>query len=131
MKLIGILGVVLAKVLLDKGLALGMVLLLFWIKGKQIGFNADRWDDYFVNLPMKKINGFAAGIYLCAAVVSSAVSYALLRLLTARYALMIALLLFVVCAAVSAYRYHKYGEKRFRELPRKILERKTSENKEG
>ena len=37
------------KTLLCKGFSLGGFLLLFWIKGRQLRFNSDEWDSFFIS----------------------------------------------------------------------------------
>ncbi|OUP64399.1 hypothetical protein B5F13_07840 [Drancourtella sp. An177] len=57
--LIAIIGL---KTLLCKGLAIGVFLLAFWIKGRQLRFNSDEWDNFFLSLPEAKVQQYAIGI---------------------------------------------------------------------
>ena len=43
-------AVVGSKILLCKGFSLVFFLLLFWIKGKKLGSNSERWDNFFLQL---------------------------------------------------------------------------------
>ena len=119
------------KTLLCKGAALGIFLLFFWIKGKQLQFNSDRWDDFFISFPAKGANRYAVVIYLTAAVISSAVCYVVLRLAKYRYSLEIAVLLFAGGLIITAYKWHTKGKdyllKRYQEVSETILEKRECE----
>lgn len=119
------------KTLLCKGAALGIFLLFFWIKGKQLQFNSDRWDDFFISFPAKRANRYAVVIYLTAAVISSAVCYVVLRLAKYRYSLEIAVLLFAGGLIITAYKWHTKGKdyllKRYQEVSETILEKRECE----
>lgn len=123
--LIAIIGL---KTLLCKGLALGVFLLAFWIKGRQLRFNPDEWDNFFLSLPAAKVQQYTTGIYLAAAVVSSVISCFVLELAGYRHSLGIAVLLFTGGLAITAYKWHAKGKdylmKRYQEIPKTILERK-------
>ena len=81
------------KILLCKGLVLGIILLLVWIKGRQLRFDSDEWDNFFLSLPPEKIQQGAIGIYLAAAAVSSVISYFVLELAGSGHSLGIAAVL--------------------------------------
>lgn len=119
------------KILLCKGLVLGIILLLFWIKGRQLRFNSDEWDIFFLSLPPEKIQQGAIGIYLAAAAVSSVISYFVLELAGSRHSLGIAAVLFTGGLAISAYKWHTRGKdyllKRYQEIPKTILEKREKE----
>lgn len=123
------------KTLLCKGLVLGVFLLAFWIKGRQLQFNSDEWDNFFLSLPAAKVQQYAIGIYLTAAVVSSVISYFILELAGYRHSLGIAVLIFIGGLAITAYKWHAKGKdyllKRYQEIPKTILERKEKEHSEN
>ena len=123
------------KILLCKGLVLGIILLLVWIKGRQLRFDSDEWDNFFLSLPPEKIQQGAIGIYLAAAVISSVISYCILELAGYRHSLGIAVLIFIGGLAITAYQWHKKGReyllKRYQEIPETILERKEREHSEN
>ena len=75
--LIAIIGL---KTLLCKGLAMGIFLLALWRKGRQLSFASDAWDRFFLSLPAARVQRYAIGIYLAAAVISSVISYCILKL---------------------------------------------------
>ena len=54
-KLIILAGSAVINVLFSKGIALGLVLILFWIKGRQLKFNSEEWDNYFLELSQGKV----------------------------------------------------------------------------
>ena len=130
--LIAIIGL---KTLLCKGLAIGVFLLAFWIKGRQLRFNSDEWDNFFLSLPEAKVQQYAIGIYLTAAVVSSVISYFILESAGYRHSLGIAVLIFIGGLAITAYKWHTKGRdyllKRYQEVPKTILERKEKEHREN
>ena len=126
--LIAIIGL---KTLLCKGLAIGIFLLAFWIKGRQLRFNSDEWDNFFLSLPAAKVQQYAIGIYLAAAVIS----YFILELAGYRHSLGIAVLIFIGGLAITAYKWHAKGKdyllKRYQEIPKTILERKEKEHRKS
>ena len=84
------------KALLCKGFSLGGFLLLFWIKGRQLRFNSDEWDSFFISLPERKLQKYVICIYLVAAMFSSFISYFILELAGYRNSIGIAILIFAV-----------------------------------
>lgn len=123
------------KILLCKGLALGIVLLLFWIKGRRLRFCSDEWDNFFLSLPASKVQKYTIEIYLAAAVVSSIISYFILELTGYRHSLGITILLFAGGVAVTSYKWRTkekdYLLKRYQEIPQIIMERRERENGEN
>lgn len=95
-----LLGVAAVHALLNKALALGMILLLFWIKGKQLGFDSEKWDEYALNLPESKAERMLLGVCGAAMAASALVSYLLLRAMKLKYAAALAALL-LVCSMVT------------------------------
>ncbi len=123
------------KTLLCKGLALGVFLLMLWIKGRQLRFNSDEWDNFFLSLPAAKVQKYGIEIYLTAAAISSAISYFILKLTGYRYSLGIAVLIFVGGLAITAYKWHTKGNdyllKRYEEIPKTIMEKREKENSQN
>ena len=123
---------IVVNVLLSKGIALGLVLLLFWIKGKQLKFNSERWEDYFLELSQRKLIRIALSISGIAIVVSAFFSYIILEKAGVRYAFMIAAI--ILCCSILWF-WHKwrgdkgkvYILKRFAEIPQTILEKREQE----
>ncbi|MFR4988087.1 GNAT family N-acetyltransferase [Anaerotruncus colihominis] len=133
MKLIILLAAIVGKWLLCLWIGLGLIFLLFWLKGKQLGFNSDRWDDFFITLPSQKVERYTIGIYLTAALLSSGISYLLLEWAGFRHSLLIAGALFAVGGLITEYRWftkkRDYVLKKYQEIPQAILERRNGENK--
>lgn len=48
------------RTLLCRGIVLGIILLLFWYKGRQLQFDSGRWDDFFLSLPSHKVRTYGA-----------------------------------------------------------------------
>lgn len=109
--------------------------MVFWIKGRQLRFNSDEWDEFFLSLPAAKVQQYAIGIYLAAAVISSIISYFILELSGYRHSLGITVLIFIGGIAISAYQWNAKGKddllKRYQEIPKTILERKEKEHSEN
>lgn len=59
----------------SKGIALGLVLLLFWLKGRQLGFQPKEWENYFLGLSQKKVLRIALGISGASISAASFLSY--------------------------------------------------------
>ena len=117
------------KALLCKGAALGIFLLSFWLKGRQLKFNSDEWDNFFLRLSDEVVEKYTIGVYLAAAVISSVISYAVIDLAGYRHALVIAVLLFAGGLVFTGYKWRTQGRKyllgRYREIPATIMARKT------
>ena len=121
-----------AHILSSKGIALGLILLLFWIKGKQLGFNSEKWENYFLELSQKKVLRLTLGVSGIGIVGATLLSYMILNKTGFDYALMIAVIM--LCCSVLWF-WHKWkGEKgrdyvlkRFAEIPQTILEKRERE----
>lgn len=107
MKLLGLLLIWAVKILLVKALAVGMLLLFFYVKGKTQKMDENLWNQYFQKLSDKKLMQLSACVYGCASLCAAAVCFELLRLLHYRYALQITLVMLLVGAAATAWRFHK------------------------
>ena len=122
------------KALLCKGFSLGGFLLLFWIKGRQLRFNSDECDSFFISLPERKLQKYVICIYLVAAMFSSFISYFILELTGYRNSIGIAILIFAVGVLITACKWHTkerdYLLRRYREIPDTILERQKQESEE-
>ena len=132
MRVILLFGIAGLKVLLCKGAALGIFLLVFYIKGRQLKFNSEKWDAFFLDLSEKKVKNFAIGIYFAAAAVSSIISYVVLNLLNYRYSFAIALIIFISGVIITGCKWRIKGKeyllKRFREIPQTILDKRQGNN---
>ena len=97
-KLIILAGSAVINVLSSKGIALGLVLILFWIKGRQLKFNSEEWDNYFLELSQEKVIKIALGIAGSSIVASALISYAILDRAEFHHPFLIAAALF--CCSV-------------------------------
>lgn len=131
-KLLILAGSAVVNVLSSKGIALGLVLLLFWIKGRQLKFNSEEWDHYFLELSQEKVIRIALGIAGSAIVASAFISYAILDWAEFHHPFLTAAALF---GCSTFWFWHKWrGEKgkayllrRFAEIPPVILEKRERE----
>ena len=114
----------------SKGIALGLVLLLFWLKGRQLGFQPKEWENYFLGLSQKKVLRIALGISGVSISAASFLSYIFLQKTGFHHAFIIAGLMF---AGSNFWFWHRWkGEKgkayllkRFSEIPQTILENRS------
>lgn len=109
MTLLKLLAVFTAAVLLCKAIAIGTILLLFWIKGKLSHFDAAQWDAWFLTWHARKITPILVGIAIFSIVVSALAAYGLLNLLHFQNALAISLLFGALYAVFFEIRYYKSG----------------------
>jgi len=128
-----LLGVAAVHALLSKGVALGMILLLFWIKGKQFGFDSEKWDDYALNLPESKAERILLGVCGAAIATSTVVSYLLLRAMKLKYAALLAAFLLVCSIGTFVYRWRGESGKRllaekYAAIRRSILGEREQQN---
>ncbi len=119
MELVYVLLICGVKILLDKTFALGIILLLLWIKGKSLKSDSDALEEYLIRLEDRKLLRIIAWVYVCAALCSSAVCYGLLVLLEVRWAMQITFVMLLVGMTVTAYRF--FGKPR-EKLLRRIRE---------
>ena len=119
MNILYVLLVCAAKILLDKTFALGIILLLLWIKLKNLKSDSDAMEEYLTRLEDRKLLRIIAWVYVCAALCSSAVCYGLLVLLEVRWAMQITFVMLLVGMTVTAYRF--FGKPR-EKLLRRIRE---------
>lgn len=135
MYLLLLIAIIALKTLLCKGLAIGIFLLAFWIKGRQLRFSSDEWDNFFLSLPTAKVQQYAMGIYLAAAVISSVISYFILDLTGYRHSLVIAVLIFMGGLVITAHKWYAKGKdyllKKYQEVPKTILEKREKEHSEN
>ena len=78
----------------SKGIALGLVLLLFWLKGRQLGFQPEEWENYFLGLSQKKVLRIALGISGASISAASFFSYIFFQKTGFNHAFIIAGLMF-------------------------------------
>lgn len=132
LNLIWIITAAIIKILLCKLLALGIVLLVLFAKGKQLHFNSEQWDDYFLSMTDRKLDYFVITNYTVSAILSGFASFMFLHWMKVPGAAVIAVILFTVGGAISGYRYftkkRAYIRKRYLEIPLTILHRREEES---
>lgn len=129
MYLLLVAAIVIIKILLCKGFTAGILLFLFWIAGKMFHFNSDKWDNFFILLPAKKVQKYFSWIYITAAIISSAISYGILELANYPHSFAIAIVLFISGIVISSYKWHRKKEdflKKYQEIPQKILKEREN-----
>lgn len=133
-KILFLIAVIGIKILFCKGVFLGIVLLLFWIKGKKLKFNSEKWEQFFLQMPVRTIQQYVIAIYITAAGISSAVSYFMIETASYQHSLAIAVLIFTGGAAVTAYRWHRKGKtylrNRYQATRNTILSQRSGEKNE-
>lgn len=104
-------------------ITVGVFILLFWIKGRQLRFVSDEWDSYFLTLPNAKVQKYVMGIYLTAAVIASVITFFILLTAGYQHSLELAVLFFTGGLMAAACRWHKkykeYILRRWREIIKK------------
>lgn len=128
MRLLGIGLIFLIKILINKGLALGIILLLFWIKGRKLNYNSECWDNYLLQISDRKLSQITIGVYICSLVISSVICYMILYFFNYLYAMEITMIIVIIEVVVTGYRYKKntkeYILKRYCEVRNTILNNK-------
>ena len=131
MRMMGLVLIVMMKGLLCKGVALGLVLLTFVFKGRQLDYDTEKWNDYFLSLEEKKVEKYAVGVYLSAAMLSSITAYGVLQKLKYRHSFPLAAAMFLAGLAVIWYRWKTKGReyliRKYREIPETILAERRKE----
>ena len=122
-RMIGLALIAALKGLFCKGAALGLVLLTFVFKGRQLDYDTEKWNDYFLSL--------AVGVYLSAAMLSSIAAYGVLQKLKYRHSFPLAAAMFLAGLAVTWYRWKTKGReyliRKYREIPETILAERRKE----
>lgn len=130
-RMIGLALIAALKGLFCKGVALGLVLLTFVFKGRQLDYDTEKWNDYFLSLEEKKVEKYAVGVYLSAAMLSSIAAYGVLQKLKYRHSFPLAAAMFLAGLAVTWYRWKTKGReyliRKYREIPETILAERRKE----
>ena len=131
MRMMGLVLIVMMKGLLCKGVALGLVLLTFVFKGRQLDYDTEKWNDYFLSLEEKRVEQYAVGVYLSAAMLSSIAAYKKKKKLKYRHSFPLAAAMFLAGLAVTWYRWKTKGReyliRKYREIPETILAERRKE----
>lgn len=129
MKWLFLLLIAVVKIILDKGLILGFVLLSAWLKGKSIKNSALEWDKYFLSMKERFLNRYFIVLYFISTVLSSCIAYVLFSVFGFHNPLLKTILLAIVCIVLSANRYKTKGKQAIKEsldkAQKSILEEET------
>lgn len=107
MKLSLLVGIVLAKILISKGVALVFIIFSFMLKGKQLHKSTLKWNEYFLSLNDNLVCRYTKIIYIISAVLSSCVIFLLFKFFDFKYPISLTLTIFIVCGLISWYKYQK------------------------
>ena len=122
MKEIAILiGTLIVHIFSSKGIAFGAISYFVLDKGRQLKFNSEKWENYFLKLSQKKVVRIALSISGLALIISAWISYLILHNTGFDYAYFITIVLFCGSAAVSGVKWR--GKKGKEYLLKKILQK--------
>lgn len=125
MKLLILVGIILVKVLITKGIALASILLSFIFKGKQLRKSTLKWNEYFLSLNDTFIEKYTKIIYIISTVLSSYVMFLLFNFFNFQYPISLTLIILAVCILITWYRYQENGKSyiksRFYEVKESII----------
>lgn len=110
MKLLLLAGIILAKILLSKGVALVLIILSFMFKGKQLHKSTLEWNEYFLSLNDNLVYRYTKIIYIISTVVSSSVMFLLFKFFDFKQPISLTLIILIVCGLISLYKYLKDGK---------------------
>lgn len=116
MRLVLLLAILGLRSLLTKAVALGLVMLLFWAKGRRFRFRQDCWEAFLRDLSWGAVQRYVAAVYLTAAAASAASCWGLLRLTGFRRSAEIAAAVLAAGLALTAAQWFGKG--------RSLLQRK-------
>lgn len=106
-KVILLLLVIGVKILLTKGLILGLLLLCMAIKGKALHKNSEEWNRYLLSLNETNVLYLAIFLYFLSTIASVLICYWLLSWLNFAYPFYLALMIFGVSVVYSLCKYKK------------------------
>lgn len=130
MKTLVLLLIIGLKAIVCKGLVAAVLLLLFWLKDRQLNYSPDKWDSFFLSLPPQTVQRYIIGAYLFAAAVSSAIACFALTAGGYEHSLLIAVMLFAAGMMISGWRYCSRGKacilRSCQEISKRILEERKN-----
>lgn len=110
MKLLLLAGIVLAKVLVTKGIALVCIILSFILKDEQLHKSSLKWNEYFLSLKYTFVDKYTKTIYIISAISSSCVIFFLFKLFDFQYPIFLTLIILAISSLISWYKYQKNGK---------------------
>ncbi|MBC5687819.1 hypothetical protein H8S37_02555 [Mediterraneibacter sp. NSJ-55] len=112
--------IIVIKVILGKGLMLGLILLTVWGKGVSIKKNPVEWDKFFMSINEVFLNSYIIVLYCISTVLSSCVAYLLFHVFGFQYPLFKTSILAIICMGISGMRYNKKGKQVIKEKLNKV-----------
>ncbi|MBS4980438.1 MAG: hypothetical protein KHZ72_03580 [Lachnospiraceae bacterium] len=109
-KLLLLIGIIIAKVLITKGIALVSILLSFILKGKRLQKSTLEWNDYILTLGDTFVDKYTKIIYIISTVLSAWMIFMLFKLFKFQYPVSLTFIILTICALISWYRYQKNGK---------------------
>lgn len=129
MKWLFLLMITVIKIILDKALVLGFVLLSVWLKGKSIKNSGIEWNKYFLSMRESYLNRYFFVLYFISTLLSSYIAYLLFTVFEFQNPLLKTILLAIVCIVLTANRYRTKGKQAIKEsldkAQKSILEEET------
>lgn len=129
MKWLFLLLIIIIKIILDKGLMLGLILLTACLKGKSIENSTLEWNKYFLSMEEKFISRYFIVLYLISTVLSSCVTYVLFKVLGFQNPLLNTIMLAILCAILSIKKYKEKGAEvikgKLDKVKKSVLEEET------
>ena len=129
MKGLFLLLIAVIKIILDKGLVLGLVLLSAWLKGKSIKNSSVEWDKYFLSMKESFLNRYFILLYFISTVLSSCIAYVLFTIFEFQNPLFKTILLAIVCVVLTAKRYKTKGKQAIKDgldkVQKSVIEEET------
>lgn len=102
--------IIVIKIVLEKGLMLGLILLTVWGKGISIKKNPVEWDKYFLSMKEEFLNRYIIVLYCISMILSSCIAYALFHVFGFQNPLFKTILLSLVCIVLFEMRFRKKGK---------------------
>lgn len=109
-KLLLLIGIIIAKVLITKGIALVSILLSFILKGKRLQKSTLEWNDYILTLGDTFVDKYTKIIYIISTVLSAWMIFILFKVFKFQYPVSLTFIILTICALISWYRYQKNGK---------------------
>lgn len=127
-KLLLLIGIIIAKVLITKGIALVSILLSFMLKGKRLQKATLEWNDYILTLGDTFVDKYTKIIYIISTVLSAWMIFILFKLFKFQYPVSLTFIILTICALISWYRYQKNGKIYIQEKFHEVKESIKSDN---
>lgn len=126
-----LLVIIVIKIVLAKGLMLGLILLTVWGKGISIKKNPNEWNKYFLSMKEGFLNRYIIVLYCISTVLSSCVAYMLFNVFRFQNPLFKTIILAIVCIVIMGIRYRKKGKQTIKDGLDKVRKSVLEEDAEN